>query len=624
MFAFPLLQVNAQDTVRIISNGHEILKVDNKTMHLSSAGKGTFIGLNAGSLTPNTDNWNTFVGYESGSQATFGISNAYFGAFTGTTNSNGSGNTFIGAVAGRENTGSNNTFVGTASGRLSGAGFHNNFFGANAGSNNAGGHNISIGHFAGQFGNGQNNIAIGRNSLPNVFSRNELIAIGDSTLFSNGQGATLFFQSIKNTAIGNKALKANTTGSNNSASGYETLKRNTSGANNTAFGATSLTNNTIGFGNTAVGSISLFSNLIGNYNTALGNEAGRFTKGKENTFIGAKTGVNNSNGNGNVFLGYAAGENSIGSNQLMIHNSNTPTPLLQGYFDSTKLVINGDLEVTGTINLPSIDVAQIDGILGNGYSAVLPDVVYNIAEIEISGITNLTDVLIVSTVGFEIDTFSTPLSGGNRLTELGFNSEYPLIFETDNQDMITDLDNWLSNPDRRFITLKIEDLSGVVIGHFNLFEYSIDSKEPGTDGRTRYTLKSDLPPDNNLTIELVNDFFGDLFSFDPATDKLVEILGIIIFRPEVTVDTVNRVITMEYGYLEGSGFFDWMETNAEGLVDRRALTIIETTDGTSATEISRKNYFEVVPFKFEIIYGFGLNTKIKARVQLFYTFEEDV
>ncbi|MEL6987515.1 MAG: hypothetical protein AAGK97_06755, partial [Bacteroidota bacterium] len=341
LFLFCQFVSIGQDTVKITANNHTILKVDEKTMHLSSKGKGTHIGEKAGIATPDTDHWNTMVGFESGTQTSSGISNAYFGAFTGRNNNNGSGNTFIGSVAGRDNTGSNNTFIGTAAGRLSAGGFHNNFFGANAGSNNSGGHNISIGHFAGQFGNGHNNIAIGRNSLPNIENRSDLIAIGDSSLYTNGQGAFLGSQGIRNTAVGTKTLKKNQRGSNNSAFGYLASEANRLGGNNSSFGSFALNANSDGTGNSAFGTLALSNTIIGNLNTAVGSEAGRFATGSQNTFIGYKSGSDNTNGNGNVFLGYRAGENSIGSNQLMIHNSATNNPLLHGFFDSTKLVING-------------------------------------------------------------------------------------------------------------------------------------------------------------------------------------------------------------------------------------------------------------------------------------------
>ena len=628
LFTLMIVNSNAQDTVRVIIASHEILKIDNKTLHLSSQGKGTFIGANAGSATPNTDNWNTFVGYESGKQTSFGISNAYFGAFSGSANTNGSGNTFLGSFAGRDNTGSSNTFVGSAAGRLSGAGFNNNFIGINAGSQNSGGYNISIGNFAGQYGNGRNNIAIGRNSLPNTFSKDELIAIGDSTLFSNGQGSNFFFQAIQNTAIGTKALKKNTIGSKNTATGYEALENNTNGSNNASFGATALTNNIDGFGNTAVGAVALFNNLSGDFNTALGYDVGRNTLGNENTYIGSKAGTNNGNGSGNVFLGYSAGENSIGGNQLMIHNSNTATPLLHGFFDSSKLVINGDLNVTGTLNLPSIHVSQLDGILGDGYSEVIPDVAYNMATLEVAGIFAPTEVLIVSTIGFEIDTFSTPGSNGIRIPEAGLNSEFPVIFETDDLTVINAMDNWIAGPpgNRRSISLIIEDITDQEIARYNFFEYLVDSKEPGTDGRTRYTIRHDLPPGGASAIEIVDDFFESMQSYDPATDKLVDVARVNgpFFTPEVTIDYNNRVLIFEYGYKEGNGFFAWVEDIADGIVDRRSLSIIETTDGTPSTEISRRNFFEVIPFKYEVVYGFGLNTKIKARVHLTYAIWEDL
>jgi hypothetical protein len=112
--------------------------------------------------------------------------------------------------------------------------------------------------------NGYSNVAIGNGALKSNTTIGNLVAVGDSALF-NINGGTGW-----NTAVGSKALYANTTGSNNTALGYNTLKSNTSGTDNTAAGIRSLQNNTSGNYNTAYGSNTLLSNTTGTSNSAFG------------------------------------------------------------------------------------------------------------------------------------------------------------------------------------------------------------------------------------------------------------------------------------------------------------------------------------------------------------------
>ena len=79
---------------------------------------------------------------------------------------------------------------------------------------------------------------------------------------------------VQNTACGNFALSASSTGDNNAATGAGALQFNTSGSGNTATGAAALFNNTTGNNNTANGSNALFNNTAGSSNIALGVSAG--------------------------------------------------------------------------------------------------------------------------------------------------------------------------------------------------------------------------------------------------------------------------------------------------------------------------------------------------------------
>jgi hypothetical protein len=52
------------------------------------------------------------------------------------------------------------------------------------------------------------------------------------------------------------------------------------------------------------------------------------------------------------------------------------------------------------------------------------------------------------------------------------------------------------------------------------------------------------------------------------------------------------------------------------------VSVIETAADRDLTEISRMNYYECVPIRYEHFTGFGLNTKLKARVVIAYGFRE--
>jgi hypothetical protein len=99
-----------------------------------------------------------------------------------------------------------------------------------------------------------------------------------------------------NSALGEYALNANTTGTRNTATGGESLLQNTTGGYNTANGQGALFNNTTGSQNTAVGEAALQSNT-----TATGNVG-----------LGLQTGGGNSTGNYNTYVGYEAGANADG------------------------------------------------------------------------------------------------------------------------------------------------------------------------------------------------------------------------------------------------------------------------------------------------------------------------
>jgi hypothetical protein len=123
------------------------------------------------------------------------------------------------------------------------------------------------------------NTAIGFEALSSNTSGDFNTANGSVALLSNTFGSF-------NTATGYGALEDNTTGSSNTATGYGALARNTSGISNTAIGATALMSLTTGGDNTAIGLDALYQNTDGSSNIAVGAFAGGNVKGSNNIDIG--------------------------------------------------------------------------------------------------------------------------------------------------------------------------------------------------------------------------------------------------------------------------------------------------------------------------------------------------
>ena len=150
-------------------------------------------------------------------------------------------------------------------------------------------------------GNASNNTAVGRRALQNTTG-----------------GATTKLGSY-NTAIGDGALRENTTGYSNTASGYAALFSNTTGYANTASGYQALYSNLIGTRNTASGQWALFANRFGHANTAIGYRAMTANKYSNNTAVGHRAMAANTNGFNNTAIGSSAmAANIVGSHNTAI------------------------------------------------------------------------------------------------------------------------------------------------------------------------------------------------------------------------------------------------------------------------------------------------------------------
>lgn len=225
-------------------------------------------------------------------------------------NLTGDDNTALGIASLYSNTfGSQNTALGTGTLSLNTTGTGNlaaGFYSMNQ--SLTGKYNVSLGHYA-MYSNesGTSNVAIGKHALFFNKKISNLVAIGDSALFNNGTGNPQSAQATGNTAVGSKALYANTIGSGNTANGYQALYANKSGVENTAIGYNSLNNNVLGDDNTAVGVATLFNNTSGSDNTAIGFATMSLnTTGRQNVANGSFALYSNTTGTYNVAIGDVA------------------------------------------------------------------------------------------------------------------------------------------------------------------------------------------------------------------------------------------------------------------------------------------------------------------------------
>lgn len=145
-----------------------------------------------------------------------------------------------------------------------------------------------------------NSVSVGRGG--SAVSTNT--AIGDAALVANTSGAN-------NTAVGSSALAANTGGGNNTAIGFSALGANTSGAYNTAVGyRAALSTLSLGLYNTVVGADAGYTMTAASNNVLLGDNAGYLVTTDKNTFIGSSSGTSMTTGAKNTILGRYSGNQS--------------------------------------------------------------------------------------------------------------------------------------------------------------------------------------------------------------------------------------------------------------------------------------------------------------------------
>lgn len=269
--------------------------------------------------------YNSFLGYQSGYNTTYGFKNY-----------------FIGYKAGYNNlTGNNNVFIGDSAGFANTSGYWNTFIGNWAGNHNTtGSKNLFVGHRAG---------VKNSSGICNVF-------LGPD---AGGNNTTAWY----NTFVGIGTGYNTTSGGYNSYYGINSGYAMKSGSNNAFYGSNSGYWFDGGTGNTFIGAEAGRggpdndpADPAGNYNTLVGSFTSTVLEsGSYNTIVGASAGAAMRTGTYNVFLGYQAGASETGNNKLYIANSST-NPLIYGDLSTKQLGINttsltSTLNVGGTVNI---------------------------------------------------------------------------------------------------------------------------------------------------------------------------------------------------------------------------------------------------------------------------------
>ncbi len=265
-----------EDMVRITLAGTEYFQFSGASINVKNSGGSVFLGDNAGSSDDLSNNHNTFIGYNSGNNIHNGWDNTALGYYSLYNPNYCVGNVAIGIDAIR--------------------------------SNSSGNYNQALGYYS-MYHNttGSYNTAMGYKTLYSNQTKSNLVAIGDSALFHNGELGGNSYEGSVNTAVGSKALCANTQGYDNTAAGYKALKSNTLGYSNTAFGSYTLHGATTASGNVAIGYRSLLNHKTGNNNVAVGTDVlYSDTTGYSNVAMGIRALYQNDTGSNLVAIGDSA------------------------------------------------------------------------------------------------------------------------------------------------------------------------------------------------------------------------------------------------------------------------------------------------------------------------------
>jgi len=273
----------------------------------------------------------------------------------------------------------------------------------------------------------------------------------------------------------------------------------------------------------------------------------------------------------------------------------------------------------------TVDVSRITGLLGQGYTVSFPQVLYNEATVAIYGDYFNWQSRVVVTVGpgVDIDRVAGFDPQGRPKDSPGFAMEHPFVFEVGGA-AAEELKHYYAiypASDLAYAIIFVPSSPGEMALGLFVYMLKLERHEPGIDGRTRFVFSIARVPDRLLSMAIGTDVgygdFGSEGSYNPATDRRVEIEGLpSSFYPSVEEDAVNRKLTFVYSIEEGAGIFYWVKDIVEGTGLPRDLSVVRL-DGNGDTA-ERVDYSGCFPLKYEIFEGFGLDTKLRARVVVSY------
>jgi len=339
-----------------------------------------FLGKAAGQVSGSSGYWNITMGNRTGAALTTGYSNILFGRGSGKSITTGYFNVSIGDSALTSVTTSfGNVTIGANAGRR----LNSDVTTTTAGPVLAIGTNALqsfLAHPSAEY----TNTAIGYNALStNVYAAGNT-AVGYKTL----ESAVKFgYTYTGNTAIGDKAGNAITSGEGNTAIGAGAFLRPTTASNNTAIGygaLAGLAGQVGGSGNTAIGYGVLGNLSTGTNNIVIGTnsqsnlfagiyissgsrniimstfQAGQITTGAYNILIGDQPFVTSATDNGQISLGNRFNVNSSGQTHIQ---TSTSIPTVASTF-TTGLAFDVGGSTTGAARLQPVTTAQRNSITG--------------------------------------------------------------------------------------------------------------------------------------------------------------------------------------------------------------------------------------------------------------------
>ena len=326
----------------------------------------------------------------------------------------------------------------------------------------------------------------------------------------------------------------------------------------------------------------------------------------------------------------------------LVSDSNEPTFSAINEGEGSAGYFGGDVEVTGDLILDgklvvdSIDVSQITGLIGEGYTLKFPDVLDNSVHLGSSNlpVPYIDKAVIVQGPGYDVERIEAYGPFGQHDDQPGFTMAYPFIFECGGRDAeqlreIFDQyydDPYSISPDGSDFNFYVESFDRQHLVEIIVERFVPDGYEESIDGRTRFNFVHVNQPNNPPGYYIHGYNFNDQ-SVNPETDTLVEVIGFPQFYPNVEIDESDRKITFTFDYNEGGFIYNWVQATIRGKqVEKRDIRIAEETEpGIPGTEIrAERQYYGCFPVRFEMMEGFGLLSKLKTQVVLSYDWFEEI